>query len=454
MVEPELAEFVENGLGLLREGNDEAGTGEASAVSDRPGGILEAVEQSLHNIFNEGSEGLGVDHGDLSAKLANAVAGSLTHSMVISLGLRNIELANGLSVFAEDLLALLAMDELPSLVGVDLDSFSHVVPVEAHPRHEHVIVFFPQLIILLGNHIERTNCLRGSVSNLRPVVRKSLGDDGQEIVTEGAEPLDVLGLGVVTSLEDESRRGENGVNHEVGDFPDKTVDMIHSLNDGLEDLIQVEIVESDPNSFDDVLQNPHRSFERLPALSIMHGLTRLIFVDLDLLSTFQGLAGHIGIGRGINSTFRLSGEGLFDVLEQHVLQSLKVHSALNLILGDQFLEQGPNLVSNSELGVRHQLGDMHGADGVPDEVGKAAVDVTVGVLLVEVLNEEDGAIDCSKPIFPSGRIKHDSNHINHDGPGVVLVLYVSHFFSGGNGGQDLVVEDVLGLFSVQVKLVA
>ena len=70
------------------------------------------------------------------AELADAVAGSLSHGVVVGLRLGDVELAHLVSVCAHDLFALLAEYLSPSVIAVHSDAFCHVVPVQAHSGDE------------------------------------------------------------------------------------------------------------------------------------------------------------------------------------------------------------------------------------------------------------------------------------------------------------------------------
>ena len=96
-----------------------------------------------------------VDSSHFGAKFADAVASSLSYSVVISLGLTNVELSNLISILAHLLLALLPEDLSPCIVAVDSDPFSHIVPVQAHPRDKHPVVLFLEGAIVSYCRVER-----------------------------------------------------------------------------------------------------------------------------------------------------------------------------------------------------------------------------------------------------------------------------------------------------------
>jgi len=88
VIEPKLDEFVDDRLGLLGEGGDEMAACETSAVSDGPGCILEALEQSRQHRGDERLERLLVDSlGNLGTELRDAVACSFSDGMIVSLRL-------------------------------------------------------------------------------------------------------------------------------------------------------------------------------------------------------------------------------------------------------------------------------------------------------------------------------------------------------------------------------
>mmetsp|Transcript_11154 Transcript_11154/g.18726 ORF Transcript_11154/g.18726 Transcript_11154/m.18726 type:complete len:220 (-) Transcript_11154:551-1210(-) len=219
--------------------------------------------------------------------------------MVVGLGLRDVKEADLFGELGDHLLALVLVDEAPGLVGVDLDALSHVVAVEAHAGDEHGVVLLPQLLVLLGDQVERPDCLGGSVADLGPVVGQALGDDGNEVAAELLEApcvlLDLLVL-LLGVLEDLGGGEEDGVNDEVGDLAHEAVDVVDALGDAVEDSLQLELVELHSDGLDDVLQDAHARLQGLPALRVVHSLARLVLVDLDPLARFQGLLGNLGVG--------------------------------------------------------------------------------------------------------------------------------------------------------------
>jgi hypothetical protein len=111
MTEPQLKELWEYALRLHWECGHEMSAREASAVSDWPGGVLEAVQQSAQHRSNEGLERGFVDFaGYFDAEFRDAMAGSLPHSVVIRCALSNVELTDCFSVLADDFSALCAMN--------------------------------------------------------------------------------------------------------------------------------------------------------------------------------------------------------------------------------------------------------------------------------------------------------------------------------------------------------
>ena len=74
-----------------------------------------------------------VDSSYFCTKLTDAMASSLPDSMVIGLRLAYVEVGYLVSVLAHHQFAFLPEDVFPGIVAVHSDSFSHVVPVQAHP---------------------------------------------------------------------------------------------------------------------------------------------------------------------------------------------------------------------------------------------------------------------------------------------------------------------------------
>ena len=89
-----------------------------------------------------------VINGDFIADLADAVAGCLSHSMVVSLRLGDVIGRNRVCIGAHDLLSSFAEHLSPSFNAVVSDSLSNVVPIETHLGHQLVIELHIVLLIL------------------------------------------------------------------------------------------------------------------------------------------------------------------------------------------------------------------------------------------------------------------------------------------------------------------
>ena len=131
-----------------------------STVSYWPRGILEAVKESAKHGCDVWLEWFFINFSsNFGAKLRNTMTSSFSYSMIISSRLRNVKLTDFLSILANDLPPLLSMYKPPGLIGVNLDSLSHIVSIHAHPWHEGRIILLSHGVVLLGNIVERSHCL-------------------------------------------------------------------------------------------------------------------------------------------------------------------------------------------------------------------------------------------------------------------------------------------------------
>jgi hypothetical protein len=238
VLEPQMLELGENLLALFREGRHEVAACETCTVTDWPGLILEAVEKSCEHFWYVWLEWLFIDlHSYFLAQLRDAVTGGLSDSMVVSLALHNVEFTDLLGILANYLLALVTVDFLPGVIRVDLYTFGHVVPIEAHSGDQESVILVSELFVVSRDCVVAPAGLTSSVSDLRPVVAQALGHDWHELVAILSELKDMT-LGA----EDIFRCEEYRVNHEVADFPHKSVDVVNALQNHGHHSIKREII--------------------------------------------------------------------------------------------------------------------------------------------------------------------------------------------------------------------
>jgi hypothetical protein len=195
-----MAEFVKDRPRFFRESSDKVATRNTGAVSHGPRRVLEAVQESVKHRRNELAERLSVYLcSDFGAELRNTVAGSLSHCVIISSRLRDIESADLLGVLADYLPAVITMYDFPGLIGVDLDALSDIVAIHAHSRNEKRVELCTKLIVLPRNVVEGSSGLRGSITYLRPVVSKTLTNYWDEIIAKAPESIYLLRSRVLIS---------------------------------------------------------------------------------------------------------------------------------------------------------------------------------------------------------------------------------------------------------------
>ena len=91
--------------------------------------------------------------------------------------------------------------------------------------------------MIFGDLIVLTNSLRGSVPNLRPVVRKTLGHDWHQFIAELKKSWTVFFIlkYVFTTYKDSA-------NNEVANFSDEPVNVVNSLEDTRQNSINIKLL--------------------------------------------------------------------------------------------------------------------------------------------------------------------------------------------------------------------
>ena len=92
-----------------------------------------------------------------------------------------------------------------------------------------------------------------------PVVTQTLGDNWNQITTKICETNNVWTGWVF--CEHMLTCQEDGVDDEVADFTDETVDVVYTLQDAGQDSIELELVEPGADGLNDVLQDAHARLE-------------------------------------------------------------------------------------------------------------------------------------------------------------------------------------------------
>ena len=250
-------------------------------------------------------------------------------------------------------------------------------------------------------------------------------------------------------LENVFRSEEHGSNKEVGDLPDKSIDVIDAFTHAIQHSLQVKIIEIAANCLNNILQNSHAGLQTLPALRIMHRLARLIHINLLLYL--------VDVTGGICPAIWLPVKGVLNILQHLVLQPIEVLDALVLVLENHFSQQRSHLVPHPKLLIRQQRIYLLDPNSVPHEVPERSVDqrlLLADLCGIEKLNQQGSSIDGAKPILPARGIEHEPADVDEHLPRVPLEISGVARGLVGDLRQDARVEDFEGLLAVEVEAVA
>lgn len=175
VLKPKVAKLVKYWLGFFRERWYKMAAGNASTVSHWPRGVLEAIKECIQHRCNEWAEWLTVNFSrNFCAEFWDTVTSSLSNRVVICSWLRNIEFTNFFSILADNLSAIAAMNLLPCFIWINFDSLSDIIPIHAHSRNQDRVELCPKLVIFSCNVIERPSSMWCCITDLRPIISKTL----------------------------------------------------------------------------------------------------------------------------------------------------------------------------------------------------------------------------------------------------------------------------------------
>lgn len=112
------------------------------------------------------------------------MASCLPDGVVVGRALRNVKGTDFCRVLTNNVFSFVTVHELPGVNRVDFDTFSHIVPIEAHPWDQQSIILISKSLVILRNSIITSGSLRCSISDLRPVVTQSLRNNWNQVATK------------------------------------------------------------------------------------------------------------------------------------------------------------------------------------------------------------------------------------------------------------------------------
>ena len=168
--------------------------------------------------------------------------------------------------------------------------------------------------MVLGDQVVSSDSLGACISYLRPVITEALSNNWYKLVAESNEFIAVFD-GSSIFIEDIGTGQKDGVDDEVTDFPDESVDVVNSLEDAFQDSVELKVVQVSADGFNNILHDPHARFKRLPSLSIVHCLVARLLKGIDLL-----LVQDVGVCASIYTTLWFSGKCFFNILQQGLEQ--------------------------------------------------------------------------------------------------------------------------------------